>query len=70
MIHILIFFSFQGVSAASIPSFSGTFVYRERTSMVTRMLLLGTFSKLLIFRMKSVEFLTYGLSSFACDYNW
>ena len=38
--------------------------------MVTRMLLLGSFSMLLIFRMKSVEALTYDLSSFTCGCDW
>ena len=38
--------------------------------MVTRMLLSGIFSMLLILCVKSVESLTYYFSSFTCGCNW
>ena len=69
IIPVKTIFCFRAVSTALMPSLFGMFVYRERTSNVTRMLILGILSKLLIFRMKSVESLTYDLSSFTYGCN-
>ena len=62
-------FRFGVVSTALIHSLFGIFVYRERTSIVTKILFSGILSKLLIFRIKSLEILTYDLSSFTCGCN-
>ena len=62
-------FCFRVVSTAMIPSLFGMFVCKGWASIVTRMLFSETLSKLLIFRLKFVELLTYDLSSFTCGCN-
>ena len=67
LILAAMFFHFGVVSTALIPSLFGVLVYRERPSIVTKMLFSGILTKLLIFRIKSVESLTH--DSFTCSCN-
>ena len=69
IILLAMFFLLRVLSTALIPSLFGMLVYRERISIVTRILFSGILSKLLIFRMKSIEYLTNDLSSFTCGCN-
>ena len=63
IIFVVMFFHFKVVSPSLIPSLFGMFLYREGASIVTKMLFSGFLSKSLIFHKKSVEPLTYDLSS-------